>query len=231
MEPILGEAATSEAQKLVSKFGSIRELFHFFAQADVASLNFNSAVAKYLQVVARSFSYTLEREMLNGPVLPGSRAVHEYLFNSYGAEENEIFRVLFLDAANRLIQDHVMATGTVDRVNIHARQVIKAALDLNAVAIVLVHNHPSGDPSPSRADVELTRNIIAACTPFDLRIVDHLIVARGGLSSLKEMGLLDATENPVPAGHGQSRHQSHDGEAVSTLGGCFKALLQTIRKM
>lgn len=227
MEPILGEAANSEAQKLVSRFRSIRELFHFFAHADVGSLNFNSAVSRYLQVIARSFSYTLEREVLSGPLLPGSRAVHDYLFNSYGVEENEIFRVLFLDAANRLIRDHVMATGTVDRVNIHARHVIRAALDLNAVAIVLVHNHPSGDPRPSRADVALTRNIIAACAPFDLRIVDHLVVARGGVSSLKEMGLLEATEKPAPASHGQSQ----DHEAVSTLGGCFKALLQIMRKM
>ncbi|MEO9471619.1 MAG: JAB domain-containing protein [Parasphingorhabdus sp.] len=227
MEPILGDASKSEAEKLVSKFRSIRELFHFFAHADVGSLNFNTAVSRYLQVVARSFSYTLEREMLNGPVLPGSRAVHEYLFNSYGAEENEIFRVLFLDAANRLIQDNVMATGTVDRVNIHARHVIRDALDLNAVAIVLVHNHPSGDPRPSRADVALTRNIIAACAPFDLRIVDHLIVASGGVSSLKEMGLLAAAEKSAPS----SPSQTHDREAVSTLSGCFRALLQTMRKM
>jgi len=105
-------------------------------------------------------------------------------------ENKEHFRLLFLNKKNELIADEVQQTGTVDHTPAYPREIMKSALDIGATAIILVHNHPSGDPTPSDADVQLTKQIIAAAKPFDIVIHDHLIVSRNGVSSFKTLGLM-----------------------------------------
>jgi DNA repair protein RadC len=102
----------------------------------------------------------------------------------------EAFRILFLDKKNRLIADEVQGRGTVDHTPVYVREVVKRALELAATAIVLVHNHPSGDPSPSRADIDMTRLIIDAARPFGIVVHDHIIVGRNGHASLKSLRLI-----------------------------------------
>ena len=97
----------------------------------------------------------------------------------------ERFRVLFLDKRNQLIADEVQQTGTVDHTPVYVREVVKRALELSATAIVLVHNHPSGDPSPSRADIDMTKMIVDAARPLGITVHDHIIVGRQGHRSLK----------------------------------------------
>ena len=104
--------------------------------------------------------------------------------------EREAFRVLFLDKRNQLIADEVQQTGTVDHTPVYPREVVKRALELSATAIILVHNHPSGDPSPSRADIEMTQAIVEVAKPLGIAVHDHIIVGRDGHASLRGMKLI-----------------------------------------
>ena len=102
----------------------------------------------------------------------------------------EQFRVLFLDKKNQLIADEVMNHGTVDHAPVYPREVARRSLELSASAVILVHNHPSGDPTPSAADIDMTRRVVDACRPLRIAIHDHLVVGRDGVASLKALGLM-----------------------------------------
>lgn len=224
MKPILGEGANTQAQKLLTKFNSLNELFQNLSRNDIRGLDLSHPVAQHLKLIADSFARIMEREVLSGPVLPNSTILHDYLFSRYSALDSEIFRVLYLDAANRLIEDRLMGLGTVDRVQIYSRQVVKAALDLNAASIILVHNHPSGDPKPSSSDLVLTKRIVTACETFELEMIDHLIVARSGISSLRGLGLLD---DGVPLAPSPAKEKRRPGSLVEA---CLQSVFEIIRK-
>src|SRR5260370_1956850 len=104
--------------------------------------------------------------------------------------DQERFRCLFLDKANQLISDEVQQTGTVDHTPVYPREGIKRALELSATAILLVHNHPPGDPTPSQADIQMTRAIVDIATPLGIAVHDHLIVGKNGHASLKGLKLI-----------------------------------------
>src|SRR5262249_23119601 len=104
--------------------------------------------------------------------------------------EKEQFRILFLDKKNQLIADEVQQTGTVDHTPVYPREVVKRALELSATAIILVHNHPSGDPTPSNADVQMTKQIVDIAKPLGIAIHDHIIVGRNGHATLKGLKLI-----------------------------------------
>jgi DNA repair protein RadC len=116
--------------------------------------------------------------------------VLDYLRLAQGFEDREHFRILFLDKKNALIADVVQGRGTVDHTPVYVREVVKRALELSATAIILVHNHPSGDPTPSRADIEVTKQIIDAAKPLGVTVHDHIIVGRNGHASLKGLRLI-----------------------------------------
>lgn len=124
------------------------------------------------------------------PVLANWQALLDYLHADMAHHVVERFRVLHLDTRNYLIRDEVMSEGTIDQTAVYVRQVIKRALDLGAAAVILVHNHPSGDPSPSRADIDITRAIAAAGKPLGITVHDHLIIGAKGHASLRAQGLL-----------------------------------------
>ena len=105
-------------------------------------------------------------------------------------ESREQFRIVFLDKKNALIADEVQQTGTVDHSPVYPREVLKRCIELNATAIILIHNHPSGDPEPSRADIEMTVRIIEALTPLNIVVHDHIIIGKQGHASLKGLGLM-----------------------------------------
>ena len=116
--------------------------------------------------------------------------VLDYCRTAMAFESREIFRILFLDKKNGLIADEVQGAGTVDHTPVYPREVIRRALELSATAIVLVHNHPSGDPTPSTQDVKMTLDIIAIAKPLGLAVHDHIIVGRDGHASLKGLRLI-----------------------------------------
>lgn len=124
-----------------------------------------------------------------------------YLKADMAALPVEVFRVLFLDGDNCLIEDQTLWTGTVDRVQVHIREVMRQALELDAVALLVAHNHTSAPPTPSAYDRALTMRLLSACDAFDLRINDHLIVGRSGCYSMRASGLLDVLEREVSHRH------------------------------
>src|SRR5690606_6849035 len=123
-------------------------------------------------------------------VLGSWQQVLDYCRAAMAFEPREQFRILFLDKKNQLIGDEVQQTGTVDHTPVYPREVLRRAIELSATAVVLVHNHPSGDPSPSRADIEMTRAIVEALKPLGIALHDHIIVGRNGHASLKGLQLI-----------------------------------------
>lgn len=123
-------------------------------------------------------------------VLSSWNDVLEYLRSQMGFRQTESFRVLFLDTRNQLIADEEMQNGTVNHVPVYPREVMKRALELNATAMILAHNHPSGDTTPSRADIEMTKALIDAGKIFGISIHDHVIIGKEGHTSLKQKGLI-----------------------------------------
>ena len=129
-------------------------------------------------------------EIVNKPALSSWTGVLDYLRLAQGFAEREQFRILFLDKKNHLIADEVPGHGTVDHTPVYVREVVKRALELSASAIILVHNHPSGDPAPSPADVTMTKQIMDAARPLGVSVHDHIIVGKYGHASLKGMRLI-----------------------------------------
>jgi DNA repair protein RadC len=141
--------------------------------------------------LARASALRLMRgDIMFRPALASWNAVLDYCRAAMGFETREQFRILFLDRKNKLIADEVQQEGTVDHTPVYIREVVKRALELSASAIILVHNHPSGDPTPSRADIDMTRQIVEAAKPLGITIHDHLIVGKHGHASLKGLKLM-----------------------------------------
>jgi DNA repair protein RadC len=132
----------------------------------------------------------MQRTIMQQPVLSTWDAVIDYCRAAMGFEAREQFPVLFLDKKNRLVADELQQTGTVDHTPVYIREVVKRALELSASAIILVHNHPSGDPAPSRADIDMTNQIVTAARPLGIAVHDHLIVGRQGHASFRAMKLI-----------------------------------------
>lgn len=124
------------------------------------------------------------------PVISSWTALLAYVRVALQHEPREQFRVLYLDKKNQLILDEIQNRGTVDHAPVYPREVVRRALELSASSMILVHNHPSGDPTPSRADIDMTREIVRAGHTLNVEVHDHLIVGRDGVSSLKQLGLM-----------------------------------------
>lgn len=132
----------------------------------------------------------LRERVRDRPVISSASALLDYCRGTLADQPVENFHVLFLDRKNRLIADERQQRGTVDHTPVYPREVIKRALELGASALILVHNHPSGDPTPSAADIEMTREVRDVAAKLGIALHDHIIVARGGTSSLKGLGML-----------------------------------------
>ena len=133
---------------------------------------------------------SLEFPLRQRTVLSSWEAVKTYLRSRLLACPREAFHVLFLDKKNQLIADERMSEGTVDHAPVYPREVVRRALELSASAIVLAHNHPSGDPTPSQADIDMTREVIEAGRSLRIAVHDHLVVGREGVASFKALGLI-----------------------------------------
>ena len=139
----------------------------------------------------REFALRLARdEACRRPVITSWTALVAYVRTALAHEPREQFRTLFLDRRNILLRDEMTADGTVDHAPVYPREVIRRALELSASALILVHNHPSGDPTPSQADIQMTRQIVEAARVFNLQVHDHLVVGREGTASFKALGLI-----------------------------------------
>ncbi len=149
-----------------------------------------SELSRHLDAVRAAMIHILRVEALGGAAISTTPELAAYLRADMAWRPGEQVRILFLAADNRLISDEVMAEGSIDTAPILARPIVHRALDLGAAGLILVHNHPSGNPKPSRADLDVTRMLICVCKPIDIILHDHVIVARGGWTSLRLEGLM-----------------------------------------
>ena len=148
-----------------------------------------AAVALDLKVVAAAAKRMARGEIQGREVLSSWEQVLDYCRAAMAFEEREQFRILFLDKKNALIADEVQQTGTVDHTPVYPREVIRRALELSSTAIILVHNHPSGDPTPSRADIEMTKTIAETGRQLGIAVHDHIVIGKKGFASMKGLKL------------------------------------------
>jgi DNA repair protein RadC len=178
------------AKSLLKKFGSFAEVVHA-PEARLREVDgIKDASIHQLKLIAAAASRVAKGQVNQRAMLSSWNDVIDYCRTAMAFADKEQFRVLFLDKRNQLIADEVQQTGTVDHTPVYPREVIKRALELSATAVILVHNHPSGDPSPSQADVQMTRAIVDIATPLGIAVHDHIIVGKNGHASLKGMKLI-----------------------------------------
>jgi DNA repair protein RadC len=178
------------AKALLKTFGSFAEVIH----APVARLRevegIGEASINQIKLLAAAADRVAKGEIRRKVALSSWNDVIDYCRAGMAFADKEQFRLLFLDKRNQLISDEVQQTGTVDHTPVYPREVIKRALELSATALILVHNHPGGDPTPSRADIEMTRTIVEVAKPLGIAVHNHIIVGRHGHASMKALKLI-----------------------------------------
>ncbi|MBT4691666.1 MAG: DNA repair protein RadC [Rhodospirillaceae bacterium] len=177
------------AKRLIDQFGSLAAVF----SAEISALEnagLGETTIATLKATQAAALHLSRAQLLEEPILSSWQALLDYCRAAMGHDRTEAFRILFLDRRNRLIKDEVQQRGTVDHTPVYPREVVKRALELGATALILVHNHPSGDATPSQADIEMTKKIAAAADPLGIVLHDHLIMTRSEEASFKAMGLL-----------------------------------------
>ena len=178
------------AKRLIARFGSFAEVIAAPPSRLIEVEGVGDAVVTELKLIHAAAERLAKGALRQRPVLGSWSAVLDYCRTAMAFSDKEQLRLLFLDKRNALIADEVQQTGTVDHTPVYPREVVKRALELSATALILVHNHPSGDPTPSRADIEMTKTIIAIADPLGITVHDHVIVGRNGHSSLRGLKLI-----------------------------------------
>ena len=178
------------AKRLVAEFGGLPGLLAADAEAIARNGGLSETAVAALKIVQAAALRMLAGPIKNQPILGHWQALLDYLRADLAALTVERVRVLHLNSRNMLIRDELMAEGSIDQAVIHVREVIRRAMDLGSAALILVHNHPSGDPSPSRADIQLTRDIAEAGRKLGTTVHDHIIIGKDGFSSMRSAGLI-----------------------------------------
>jgi DNA repair protein RadC len=178
------------AKHLLREFGGIGGLLTADPQALARVPGMGETSIAALKIAHAAAIRLVKAEIADRPVLANWQALLDYLRADMAHHPIERVRVLHLNTRNMLIRDELMTEGSIDQAAVHIREVIRRAIDLGSAAIILVHNHPSGDPAPSRADIDLTRNIVEAGKRLNIAVHDHIIIGTGGYSSLRAMGLM-----------------------------------------
>ena len=181
--------AESLAEELLDRFGSLAEVLSAEPQALAAAGLSMSAIAAVRLVRELALRF-MRAELHSRPLVASSDILVDYCSAQIAHSKVEEFHILFLDRKNALIKHERQQRGTVDHTPVYTREVVKRALELGASAMILVHNHPSGDPTPSKADIAVTKDIVKAAAPLGVTVHDHLIIGRGEHSSLRDLGLI-----------------------------------------
>ncbi|MCF6370998.1 RadC family protein [Rhizobium halophilum] len=178
------------AKALIDRFGTLAGVFGAPTSLLQEVDRIGETVALDLKLVSTVAHRMLKSELRGKQVLSSWSSVIDYCHAAMAYESREQFRILFLDKRNALIGDEIQGRGTVDHTPVYPREVVRRALELSATAIILVHNHPSGDPTPSRADIDMTRTIVETAKPLGITVHDHIIIGKDGHASLKGLRLI-----------------------------------------
>ncbi|TAJ39877.1 MAG: DNA repair protein RadC [Reyranella sp.] len=177
------------AKALLDRFGTLGDVFAA-EPAQLREFEIDQRTLVHFKAMREVGRRLAERKVKDMPVFTNWQQLIDYCHAALAHEKTEQFRILFLDRKNVLIADEVQQRGTIDHTPVYPREVVKRALALNAAALILVHNHPSGDPKPSRDDIEMTREIRTASEALGITIHDHLVIGRKGHASFRSLGLL-----------------------------------------
>jgi DNA repair protein RadC len=178
------------AKELLRVFGSFAEVISAPSERLKEVKGLGEASITELKIIEAAARELAHGKVQDRPILSSWSSVLDYCRAAMAFGDKEQFRILFLDKRNHLIVDELQQEGTVDHTPVYPREVVKRALELAATAVVLVHNHPSGDPSPSQADIRMTQEIIAVAKPLGIEVHDHIIVGKDGHASLKALKLI-----------------------------------------
>lgn len=178
------------AKALLARFGDFAAVLGASLERLSETPGCGESVALELKITQAVLLRASRATVRRAPILTSWSALLDYVRLELAHEPREQFRVLFLDRKNQLIADEQMGAGTVDHAPVYPREVMRRALELSASALILVHNHPSGDPKPSMADVTMTRDVVNAAKALGLSVHDHLVIGREGVASFKSLGLL-----------------------------------------
>lgn len=178
------------AKTLIARFGSFAEVIAAPRERLLEVEGASIAVVTQLKIVEAAARRLAKTRVLGRPALASWAALLDYCAAAMARAQKEEFRVLFLDRKNILIADEVQSTGTIDHTPVYPREIVKRALEHGASALILVHNHPSGDPTPSKADITMTRDVADAARALGIVVHDHVVVGRSGHVSFKALGLL-----------------------------------------
>jgi len=178
------------ANALLRRFGTFQRVISADPQELLEVKGVGEAALVALKCVHAAALRLARAEAMERPVISSWQKVLDYCRASMAYGKTEQFRLLFLDRKNGLIADEVQQRGTVDHTPLYPREVVKRALELGAAAIILVHNHPSGDPTPSKADIAMTREVVEAALKLGISVHDHIIIGASGHASLKGLGYI-----------------------------------------
>lgn len=178
------------AKSLLTRFGSLAEVLGAPEKLLAETPGIGPSIALEIKIVEAMAKRSARSTVMEREVLGSWSQVVQYCTTAMAYETREQFRVLFLDKKNRLIADEVQQQGTVDHTPVYPREVVRRALELSATAIIVVHNHPSGDPTPSRADIEMTKLLIDAAKPIGISLHDHIIIGKHGHISMRGLKLI-----------------------------------------
>lgn len=178
------------AKDVIREFGSFADAITASPEELMKINGIKETTAVFLAVIKEAAVRMLKNQVLEAPVINNWDAIVSYCRAAMGRKKVEIFRVLFLDSKNRLIKDEILQEGTVNQTMVYPREIAKRALELSAVSIIMVHNHPAGDLKPSKNDVIMTNSVADALHTINVNLIDHLIVAKSGYVSFKERGYL-----------------------------------------
>jgi len=178
------------AKDLMRVFGNLGEICAAPLHRLTEVKGVGEKTALDLRLLHTISSHMARESVLGRPVLSSWNALLDYCRTAMQFEPVEQFRILFLDRKNRLIADEILGKGTIDRAPVYPREIVKRALALEATAIILAHNHPSGDPTPSQSDIDMTFTIVETCEAVGISVHDHLVIGREEIASFKMLGLM-----------------------------------------
>ena len=178
------------AKQLLARFGSLAEVLTAPAARLAEISGIGDATITDFRIIEAAGRALAQGAIAPRKILGSWSAVIDYCRAAMAFADREMVRILFLDKRNGLLADEVQQTGTVDHTPVYPREVVKRALELSATAVILVHNHPSGDPTPSEADIRMTRELVTIAKPLGILVHDHVIVGRNGHASMKGLGLI-----------------------------------------
>jgi DNA repair protein RadC len=178
------------AKALLARFGSFAAVVAARPERLREIAGLGEAAIVELKIVAEAARRFAKVKLENRPAMGSFSAVLDYCRTAMAYLDREEFRILFLDKKNFLIADEVQSTGTIDQAPVFPREIMRRAFELNATALILIHNHPSGDPSPSQTDIQMTQQIVSLGKSLNVAVHDHLIIGRDGFTSFRGLQLI-----------------------------------------